>query len=134
MARIQFSKVTDNSRLRTLFDYIKHVANSSGIREREVRGILGDLVESAFIDIDALRNEGVTDDQIIAEVERTRIWDFESWIDALNSANIAYEQLTLTADGGSLEFEQLSWPSGGIEATEEIIKIFGGEILANNAE
>jgi hypothetical protein len=61
-------------------------------------------------------------------------WDFGSWIDALASAELLYQTIRVRPDGsGELSFEQLAWPSGGIEATEELIKIFGGRVASNSA-
>ncbi|MGD9369197.1 MAG: hypothetical protein PVH87_26050, partial [Desulfobacteraceae bacterium] len=61
-------------------------------------------------------------------------WDFGSWVDAFYSAEIILEAININRNGeGELNFEQLAWPSGGIEATEEIIKIFDGVIISNDA-
>jgi len=61
-------------------------------------------------------------------------WDFDSWIDAIEDAEISYEELDVNGNGvGKLVFKQLAWPSGGIEATEQIIKVFDGVIEANDA-
>lgn len=61
-------------------------------------------------------------------------WDFGSWVDAFIRADIRLEDITINSTGeGELKFEQLALPSGGIEATEEIIRIFDGVILSNDA-
>jgi len=61
-------------------------------------------------------------------------WNFGSWFDALVSAEIAYINLIVNENGsGKLEFEQLAWPSGGLDATAELIKAFGGVVTSNSA-
>jgi len=61
-------------------------------------------------------------------------WDFLSWIDAIGNSAITYQTLEFFHESsGKLSFEQSSWPSGGLEATEELIKVFGGTIRSNNA-
>ena len=61
-------------------------------------------------------------------------WDYGSWVDAILNAKIEFKSINVNNNGGGeIKLEQLSWPSGGIEAAEEIIKIFDGHILSNDA-
>ena len=60
-------------------------------------------------------------------------WDYLSWIDALKNSDQQFNELRFSWFGGRLEYDQLSWPSGGIEATEEIVKVFNGTIVSNTA-
>ncbi|RBP46996.1 hypothetical protein [Arenicella xantha] len=61
-------------------------------------------------------------------------WDFMSWVDAISSSAIEYQSLEFLSEAsGKLNFEQLSWPSGGLEATEELVKVFGGNVRKNDA-
>jgi hypothetical protein len=60
-------------------------------------------------------------------------WDFGSWVDALQNSEINYIKIEINHAGeGNIQFEQLSFPSGGLETTEEIIKIFDGTIVSND--
>jgi len=63
-----------------------------------------------------------------------RPWDFESWVDALNNAEIEFQSLCVDGAGtGELIFKQLAWPSGGIEAVQYLVKIFDGTVIACDA-
>ena len=63
-----------------------------------------------------------------------RPWDYDSWIDALAQEEITWDKFVIDDSGsGFLEFTQNAWPSGGIEATEQFIKIFDGIIVDNGA-
>jgi hypothetical protein len=45
-----------------------------------------------------------------------------------------YQKIEFRPDGsGRLVFEQLAWPSDGIDATIELVKAFGGKVVSNNA-
>ena len=114
----------------SVFKYIRSSKQSGTIDAEKLSELIGPLVLSVFIDWKdpALRNASPEDLKTL-----TSKWDYGSWVDALNSAEIDYEDLTLEGNSGSLSFSQLSWPSGGIEATEELIRIFGGNIIENDA-
>lgn len=59
-------------------------------------------------------------------------WDYESWIEALNSAEIDLVDISVDCNGnGEISLKQLSWPSGGIESMEWFVKIFDGIIIEN---
>ncbi len=61
-------------------------------------------------------------------------WEFGSWIDALANCELRFHALELRADGsGEFCFEQLAWPSGGIDAAEELVRVFGGKVVSNSA-
>ena len=61
-------------------------------------------------------------------------WHFESWISAFENAEIQLIALDVNADGtGFLEFNELSFPSGGVAAIEYIVKVFDAEITSNDA-
>ena len=122
-------RLTDT--LRQVFQLIKSGKESGAINEALLRNALGERV-----------NYFVSDPQQIRELaERWRKdkstslrWEFGSWVDALTSCALIFHSLRLTDEGsGELQFERLAWPSGGLEATEEIIKIFDGKVLANSA-
>jgi len=62
-----------------------------------------------------------------------RSWHFNSWIEALETAELKFDNLIINNDGtGNLSFNQLAMPSGGIEATKYLIEIFDGEITSEN--
>ena len=66
------------------------------------------------------------------EVERQPLWDFDSWIDAIINAEIMFYDFAEDGINYKISFEQLAYPSGGIEAMENLIKIYDGEILKND--
>lgn len=135
MPEVLFKNISENERLglRRVFDYIAKSKIEGAFSETELASVLGDKTTTYFIN--PTREEA---DEIL---KRWRInpnselkWDFGSWFDALDSAEISYESLVLNSDGtGRLIYDQLAWPSGGIDATEELIKAFGGEVVSNDA-
>lgn len=69
-----------------------------------------------------------------AHLELQTPWDFMSWLEAIENADVALLRVVLTADGsGRLEFEQLAWPSGGTEALEIVMKVFDAAMVSNDA-
>lgn len=61
-------------------------------------------------------------------------WDYDSWIDALEHAEISITSIGIESNGcGILAFEQLAYPSGGIEALEYLIHLYDGEVVSNDA-
>jgi len=59
-------------------------------------------------------------------------WDFDSWISAIIDAEIALYDLLEDGENYKIILEQLAWPSGGIEAMENLIKIYDGKIIQND--
>ena len=59
-------------------------------------------------------------------------WDFDSWIDAIISAEIVIYDLIEDGNNYKITLEQMAYPSGGIEAMENLIKIYDGEIIKND--
>jgi len=67
-----------------------------------------------------------------AIINKERPWDFDSWISAIICAEIALYDLLEDGEDYKIILEQLAWPSGGIEAMENLIKIYDGEIIQND--
>jgi hypothetical protein len=133
MATITFTNIRPEHSevVRQVFRVLKEGKECGEIDEEWVRNTLGEYL-----------GHFVSDPEVIQEMlEKWKCdrstplsWDFGSWIDALAGSELLYQSLLLHPDGsGELSFEQLAWPSGGIEATEEIIKIFGGQVVSNSA-
>lgn len=56
-------------------------------------------------------------------------WEFESWVDAIENAEILLERIERSKDEGKLIFKQLALPSGGIEALQFLIELFDGKVI-----
>ena len=135
MSRIDFHGIEKDelSTFKAVFKYIAHAKVNETFNEVELFKLMGARAETHFIqptkeDADEMLKAWKLNPSISLP------WDFGSWFDALNSAEIAYTSLDVGHDGvGTLIFEQLAWPSGGIDATVELIRAFGGEVTFNDA-
>lgn len=57
-------------------------------------------------------------------------WDFGGWIDALQNCDLHLSEFKMNDHGNhEILFRQLSHPSGGLDALDELVKIFDGNIL-----
>ncbi|WP_158755126.1 hypothetical protein [Dyella sp. S184] len=133
MATIKFTNIRPEhfELVPQVFRVLKEGKECGEINEDLVRSTLGKYVGHFVSDPEAIQ-------EMLAKWKRDKTtplsWDFGSWIDAIASSSLLYQSLQLHPDGsGELSFEQRAWPSGGIEATEEIIKIFGGKVASNSA-
>ena len=133
MEVIAFEGVKNPEKLKEAFDYLSKSKANGNFEEEKLASIMGGLVVSYFIN--PTKEESLELLKKWKENPNIELrWDFGSWFDALSSAEIAYTNLVVNETGtGKLEFEQLAWPSGGIEATQELIKAFGGKITSNSA-
>lgn len=60
-----------------------------------------------------------------------RPWDFGSWIDAIQNADITLNSVDrINNSEGQITFYQNSWPCGGLEALEYIITAANATIVA----
>lgn len=138
MAHVGFSGLPamNAERLRTLFDYIKAAKAEERIDSAEIADILGAVVETNFwhptpeeLRAWQARWESTPVDRRFNDPSLVTPWDFESWVEAIENAEIAYLRLQIQQDGtGVIEFEQLAMPSGGLEATKEMPLMFGATI------
>lgn len=133
MTTITFTKIRPEhfALVRQVFRVLKEGKECGVINEELVRSTLGKYVGHFVSDPDQI-------EEMFAKWKSDKntllSWDFGSWIDAIASSEILYQSIRLHLHGsGELTFEQLASPSGGIEATEEIIKIFGGKVASNTA-
>ena len=134
MAVIDFKniKITDNEALKSVFALIAEGKRIGKIDENKLADILDDRLSSHFITTKSEAEEWLAKWKIDRNIKMP--WDFGSWVDAFMNAEIELESIDIKADGtGKLIYMQLAWPSGGIEATEEIVKLFGGEVVSNDA-
>ncbi len=133
MATITFTDIQSEhvKAMGQVFRLIKEGKERGEINEEMVRAALGQRLSHFISDPVAIQNML---EKWKADRSTPLSWDFGSWIDALASAELLYQTIRVHPDGaGELSFEQLAWPSGGIEATEELIKIFGGQVASNSA-
>jgi len=133
MDTIFFSGVSadDRARLQRVFLLLKTGKENGTIEENLVRDALGNHL-GHFVSDPALIQ------QQFEQWQRDRTtplqWEFGSWIDAFANCELRFHSLHLREDGsGELHFEQLAWPSGGLKATEELIRAFGGHVVSNSA-
>ena len=143
MAIIKFKGIAKNEieNMETVFDFIAERKRCNALNNVELAKLLGTKHKSKFW----WPSEEERDDwmrrwqETSVETRHTDPslkvpWDFDSWIEAFQNAEIDFVSLKIDENGdGQMKYEQLAWPSGGIEATEEIIKMFDGEIVSNDA-
>jgi hypothetical protein len=70
--------------------------------------------------------------ELIKEKGRQPLWDFDSWIDAILSAEIIFCDFVEDGNNYKILLEQIAYPSGGIDAIENLIKIYDGKIIQND--
>ncbi|MEG0921941.1 MAG: hypothetical protein RSG22_11105 [Comamonas sp.] len=133
MASIRFIGIPERH-IRVLvktFNLIAEGKRKENIDEDAVMVVLGNLCTEKFIFTKAESEYWLKKWQENPNIHTP--WDFGSWIDALSSAEIDLKELILFDGGsGSIVFEQLAWPSGGLEAIEQIVKVFDGTVLENS--
>lgn len=119
-------------KIRDVFDVIALGKRAGSIDEDKLASILDDRISFHFITTKAESDEWLA--KWKADSSIVMPWDFGSWVDAFMNADIELEKIEVDLDGsGSIHFDQLSWPSGGIDAIEEIVRIFKGVIVSNDA-
>jgi hypothetical protein len=134
LATISFegTRPSDASRLERVFALVSEGKRGGRIDEHAVWEALGQTARLAFVTEKAEADEWLREWQADRSIQMP--WDFGSWIDAFMNADIDLRSIRLTAAGeGEITFEQLSHPSGGIDATEEIVRVFGGTVVASDA-
>ena len=138
MAEIYFERLPPENiqKLQALFSLLKRHKDADALEGEEIRQLLGSVVEEKFwhpteeeLKDWQRRWDSTPVEKRFTDPSLKTPWHFDSWIDALESAEIQYLRLSVEQDGhGVLEFDQLACPSGGIEASEEIVKILGGTV------
>lgn len=134
MPVIEFKNIDPNNfeELRGFFSVISEGKKAGHIDETKLASMIGQRITEHFTTTKAEADYWLAKWKINPNVNIP--WDFGSWVDAFINAEIVLESIEIKPDGtGKLMFEQLAWPSGGIEATEEIVKVFGGEVVSNDA-
>jgi len=135
MSEIEFKEIKNSESpfLKNAFEYIAQSKSDGSFNEAKLTEIMGDKVNSHFVN--PTKEEA---DEMLAKWKLNPNiklpWDFGSWFDALESAELEFKSIEIEADGsGKIVFEQLAWPSGGIDATTELVRAFGGVVVSNNA-
>ena len=134
MPAIEFKNIDPNNfeKLRGIFSFIAEGKRAGHIDETKLASMLRQRITEHFTTTNAEADDWLAKWKIDSNIKMP--WDFGSWVDAFLNAEIVLESIEIKPDGtGKLMFEQLAWPSGGIEATEEIVKVFGGEVVSNDA-
>ena len=135
MAEIEFKGINKEEfdKLREAFGYIASAKAKGRFNEEELTDLMSEKVLSHFVNpTKEEADEMLKQWKLNPNAELP--WDFGSWYDALDSAELDYQSIEMCEDGtGKIVFEQLAWPCGGIDATVELIKAFGGEVTFNDA-
>ncbi|MEM9214149.1 MAG: hypothetical protein AAGD25_07345 [Cyanobacteria bacterium P01_F01_bin.150] len=138
MAYVRFRNLpAKNARqLTNFFDYVRTAKAEERLDADQIASILGDIVATNFwhptpeelLDWQK-RWESTPVERRFTDPTLKTPWEFESWVDAIENAEIAYVRITLDDDGsGTIEYEQLAIPSGGLDATKQIAKMFGATV------
>ena len=149
--KIIFSKINRNDfeSIHTIINLFKEWKNCQFITNGENGDFENKIIEDALKIIDILGERyntkfwHPTEDELKTfykdynklsleqKIEKSHPWDFDSWIDAIVDAEIILHELIEDENNYIITLEQLSWPSGGIEAMEKIIEIYDGQIIQN---
>lgn len=124
-----------------VFEFIAQGRRNGEINEDELSNLLGERYKTKFWWPTKEEQEEWIEKWEATPVEARHTdpsletpWDFSSWVDAFYTAEIELKKIVINNNGeGIIIFEQLAYPSGGIEATEEIVKIYDGQIISNDA-
>lgn len=143
MVTIKFKNIPkpDIENIRAVFELIADGKRREFIDEDKLASLLGEKYKSKFLWATKEENEEWLKSWQATPVESRlddpslkRPWDFSSWVDAINNAEINLNSILVHQTGeGEIKFTQLAWPSGGIEAIEELIKIYDGCVISNDA-
>ncbi|GHD58443.1 hypothetical protein [Jeongeupia chitinilytica] len=134
MASIEFTGIRDDQTLAmaAVFNLIAEGKLKGTIDEVALKEVLGELYNTKFIHTKVESDYWLERWKFNPNVEAP--WDFGSWVDAFINADIELRELKfIDHSSGKITLLQLACPSGGIDATEEIVRIFGGRITANHA-
>ncbi|WP_419812817.1 hypothetical protein [Bacterioplanoides sp.] len=134
MSEIEFKSVPNEEieSLKMAFDYISSSKSDGSFNEDALAKVMGAKVTNYFVN-PAKEEADEMLKQWKANPNAELPWDFGSWFDTIESAELIYLGLDIDQNGnGKLLFEQLACPSGGLDASEQIIKAFGGEVTSNN--
>ena len=115
-----------------VFQFIASGKKKGLIDEGKLSQLLGERFQSRFIHTKAESDEWLLKWRANSSIEMP--WDFGSWVDALMEAEVELESLDVDQEGcGCIRFKQLAWPTGGIDAIEEVVRIYGGKVQSNSA-
>lgn len=116
----------------TVFEFIASGKRKGVIDEGRLSQLLGERFQSRFIHTKAESDEWLLKWRANSNIEMP--WDFGSWVDALMESEVELESIDVDQDGyGCIRFKQLAWPTGGIAAIEEIVRIYGGMVQSESA-
>lgn len=100
--------------------------------EDELAKLLGVIYETKFIHTKEESDEWLAKWKANPDIQTP--WDYGSWVDAILNSETELGSLQIETNGsGKLTFNQFAWPTGGIGALEELINIFGGKVISNDA-
>ncbi len=134
MAEVVFIGIPNSlaQNMAAAFELIASGKRSGSIDEDALKAVLGPLHQQKFISTKEESEFWLAKWKENPAIEAP--WDFGSWVDAFMNAEIAFQEIHLSIDGaGSIVFDQLAYPSGGLEAIEQLVKVFGGAVVSNSA-
>ena len=143
MARVVFRNIKPNltAQMIDVYSKLKKLNEPNRIFNDQMKISLGELYKSKFWWPTDKEKKDWYDlwkrtppEKRLNDSRLIKPWDFLSWIDSLQNAEVEFSNFIINNDGtGELKFEQLSCPCGGLDAIEYFIKIFDGEIISNDA-
>ena len=125
---IEVSLIDD---IKNVYELISSGKKNGHIDEDKLGKILGERFQSKFIHTKSESDEWLAKWRANSNIEMP--WDFGSWVDALAESEVELKPLEIDAMGkGNIKYNQLAWPTGGIDALKEIVRIFDGKLIINN--
>lgn len=134
METIEFQKIDSNyiKNLKEVFEYISKSKHAGKIDEEALGKLFGEAFHTKFIHTKEESDYWLEKWRANNSIEAP--WDFGSWVDSIMEAEIELDSINIQNNGsGNLVFNQLAWPTGGIGALKELVKIFGGVVTSNDA-
>lgn len=120
--------------LSQLWDSLSAGKSNPKIDREEIRQVLGNRLKTRFLSTQEAEELGkkwfeIPYEERFSHSEFFQKWEFESWVDAIENAEILLERIERSKDEGKLIFKQLALPSGGIEALQFLIELFDGKVI-----
>ena len=105
------------------------------IDREEMKKTLGSKLKIKFWSVEEASEIGkkwfeIPDQERISHPEFFEKWDFESWLGAIEDAEVSLNEIVRKGNEGELLFEQFSQPSGGIDPLLFLIEIVDGRVIS----
>lgn len=134
METIEFKNVETKyfENLKNVFDYVAESKRNEKIDEDALSHLFGELFHTKFTHTKEESDYWLKKWRANNSIECP--WDYGSWVDSIMEAEVELDSIVILNNGsGKLVFNQLAWPTSGLAALTELIKIFGGMVTSNDA-